>query len=342
LFNNLFQNIQKTGTKLINCSHEKFKDLWLEFNSVNNEILPINYSFETYEYQNAYFSEQENFEDWSKILLIKDRPIALWPIFRLNNKYTMYGGDLCMPFFSKNIPIKVQEQLSNEIINGYIKFLLTEYPISLKFNIQSTFISEVLSLSYSSGFQPIIGFEQLVNLEDSIDNIFTQIRKSYKSLINQSQRLFNIEIHTSVSSDLWEKFILFHFQQSSRVTRSVQTWEIQKQHINKNKAILITVQENDGNYLGFALFNFNDFEAVYAVAAYDREKFNLPIAHGVQWEAIKYFKEKGLKKYIVGVLPSLSQSDPKQHNIAKFKMGFGQTQPYLRILNNDNFKNSIN
>lgn len=333
MFDNLFQNIEKTGAKIIDCGHEKFKDFWLEFVFENNEILPINYSYETYEYQNAYFSEQENFENLSKIILMKNRPIALWPIFRLNNKYTMYGGDLYMPFFSKNLPLKVHEQLSNQIINGYFEFLLTEFPIRLRYNFQDRYISEILSLSYISGFQTIIGYEQLVNLEDSIDLIFTQIRKSYKSLINQSKRLFNIEIHTSVGCDLWEKFRLFHLRQSGRATRSVKTWEIQKQHVNNKKAILITVQDTNDYYLGFALFNFNDYEAVYAVGAYDREKFNLPIAHGAQWEAIKYFKDKGLKKYYIGALPSLSESDSKQYNIAKFKMGFGQTQPYIKIIN---------
>ncbi len=310
----------------------KFKEHWVDFVLDNKENLPVNYSLESYEYQESYFFEREDFDNYSKILVMKNKPIAVWPIFRLNKKYTCYGGDLCMPYISNKVSLAVQKNLSKQVINSYFKLLLADSPSSLRFEINNRFTSEALSVAYISGIQPIIGFEQWVNLNDPLDTIFSQIRKSYKSLINQSSRLFNINIHTFVNCELWEKFKLFHFQQSGRSTRSVYTWEIQKQHVNSRRAILATVQDKDGSYLGFALFNFNEFGAVYAVAAYDREKFDLPIAHGIQWEAIKYFKENGLKEYLIGYLPSFQELDSKQFNIARFKMGFGQTRPFLRLM----------
>lgn len=331
MFCKLFENIEKTGVKILDYNTQQFKDSWLQFANKKNEILPINYTYETYEYQYAYFSEQAEFENLSKILFIKNEPIALWPIFKLQDKYTTYGGDLCMPFFSDFIPTKVQEQLSGQIINGFFDLILSKSPISLRFDINSRYNAKMLSLSYLSKVQPIIGCEQWVDLEDSLETIFAQFRKSYKSLINQTKKLFDIEIHTSVSDDLWNKFKLFHLKQAGKVTRSEETWEIQKQHVNKSKSILITVKDKTDCYLGFALFNMNEYEAAYAVAAYEREKFDLPIAHGVQWEAIKYFKDKGLKSYIIGILPSPVECDSKQFNIAKFKMGFGSTRGYLII-----------
>lgn len=332
-FSKLFENIEKTGVKILDCNTDQFKDSWVQFTSKNNNILPVNYTYETYEYQYLYFSEQAEFENLSKILFNKNEPIALWPIFKLQDRYTTYGGDLCMPFFSDAISKKVQEQLSDQIINGLFDLVLSKSPISLRFDINSRYISKMLSLSYLSKVHPIFGCEQWVDLEDSLETIFAQFRKSYKSLINQSKKIFEIEIQTSVSDELWNKFKLFHLKQAGKVTRSEVTWEIQKQHVNTNKAILITVKDKTDSYLGFALFNLNEYEAVYAVAAYDREKFDLPIAHGVQWEAIKYFKDKGLKSYIIGILPSTEECDSKQFNIAKFKMGFGQTKPFLRLLN---------
>jgi FemAB family protein len=328
----LFENIQKTGIKILDCNASGFKDFWLELITENEEILPINFTYENYEYQYNYFSTQEGFENISKILFIKNKPIGLWPMFKLGDRYTMYGGDLCMPYFSVSIPSKIKEQLFNTIINGYFELIVYKSPTILKFDLDSEYLSRVLSMSYLSKTQPIIGFEQSVDLSNSLEITFAQLRKSYKSLINQSNRIFKIEIHTNVSNELWNKFKLFHLKQAGKITRSDATWEIQKQHVNMNKAILVTVKSNQDYYLGFALFNMNKSEAAYAVAAYDREQFDLPIAHGIQWEVIKYFKDKGLKRYIIGSLPNLVECDPKQFNIAKFKMGFGQTKPFLRLL----------
>ena len=331
MLSKLFENIQKTGIKILDCNASGFKDFWLELTIENEDILPINFTYEIYEYQYTYFSTQEGFENFSKILFIKNKPIGLWPIFKLGDRYTMYGGDLCMPYFSVSIQSKIKEQLFNTIIKGYFELLLYESPTTLKFDLDSEYLSRVLSMSYLSKIQPITGFEQSVDLSNSLEIIFAQLRKSYKSLINQSNRIFKIEIHTNVNNVLWNKFKLFHLKQAGKITRSDATWEIQKQHVNKNKAILITVKDKTDIYLGFALFNMNEYEAVYAVAAYDREKFDLPIAHGVQWEAIKHFKDKGLKNYVIGTLTSPIDCDLKQFNIAKFKMGFGSTRGYLII-----------
>lgn len=173
---------------------------------------------------------------------------------------------------------------------------------------------------------------QTIDLSEDLDTIFSNFRSSYKNLINKFSSKLNIKLHRKIDKDNWNKFKLLHFKESGNVsTRSDKTWEIQMERLQIGQAILLEIKDSFNNQsIGFAYFTFSKSESLYAVAAYDRSKFDLPLGHLIQWEAIKYLKKINVNKHILGQLLS---TDQKKLAISKFKMGFGNTETLIQIYN---------
>ena len=62
--------------------------------------------------------------------------------------------------------------------------------------------------------------------------------------------------------------------------------------------------------------------ATYASAAYDRERFEHPLAHWPLMNAILRAKDRGLRWFDIGELPHAADVSEKEASIAFFKQGF--------------------
>ena len=87
--------------------------------------------------------------------------------------------------------------------------------------------------------------------------------------------------------------------------------------------------------VGGGLFACTRDEAAYSVAAYDRELFDKPLGHVVQFTAIKALKERGIRWYRIGARPFVGDApapSEKELAIADFKHGFASHLHQRRLL----------
>jgi hypothetical protein len=163
--------------------------------------------------------------------------------------------------------------------------------------------------------------EMYVNLQYSEEELWSVLRKSYRSLINFGRK--NLDVETEFNEDLWSECKIFHQKVAGRITRNDETWNIQKTMIEKNIAKVFYIRE-EGKLLGFALFNIAKNTVSYSVGVFDRSKFDkISISHIILWHAIEYFKSKGANSIYLGeYAPDKHIDNQKLSNINHFKLGF--------------------
>lgn len=165
---------------------------------------------------------------------------------------------------------------------------------------------------------------QEINLEDPIENIRQNFRKSYKSLINQQLKKysFNILHKDNADKEEWEEFRLMHIAAAGRETRSKQTWDCQLGNILKGEAFLVTCRLNNEMVTG-GYFICSKNEVYYGVAASKRDEFGkYHGSHSMIFSAISFSKTLNKKRLIISE-DKLTVKDEKLTQIIKFKKGFG-------------------
>ena len=185
-----------------------------------------------------------------------------------------------------------------------------------------------------------ITYQLAIDLQQSIESIKLDFRKSYKPLVNKGLKDWDVRVCEENVDEVFEEFKDLHFEAAGKQTRSKESWSIQRQQIENKEAFLVSVR--DGNTLiGAGFFNFSRDMGTYSVGAYKRDLFDKPIGHAVQMIAIKKLKDLGCKTYILGqkaVALSSSVSSKNEASISHFKEGFAGyvfSQPHLEISLNE-------
>jgi FemAB family protein len=159
--------------------------------------------------------------------------------------------------------------------------------------------------------------------------------KSYKSLINQVERLWKIETIIRIERSVWDEFRDLHQKVSGRSTRSMRTWDLHFDSINHGDAFLVTLRGCDSQLVGAGLFFTSRDEGYYAVAAYDRSLFEMPIGHVAQLHAIREMKRRGVLWYGLGLRRYKQEHyrpTDKELSISEFKQGFSShTIPRYKV-----------
>lgn len=171
-------------------------------------------------------------------------------------------------------------------------------------------------------------YTQIIDLNQTEQELHQGIRKSYTSLINS--RLLNTHIidHQVRFEDIldtaFRKFKdLYHLKVDN--PRPEETWDIQYEMIKTGEAF-ISADIEDGKLLSAGLFLHNEHCCYYGVGK------SLPnvISHGTIWNAILHAKSLGLKTIELG--EQVLYGEPKLVWISAFKAGFGgKTKTLLRI-----------
>ena len=86
-------------------------------------------------------------------------------------------------------------------------------------------------------------------------------------------------------------FVFFMKMFQEKKTRSTESWSFQKNAILNSEAFLICLRDDENKLIGAGYFSYTLDQGVYAIAAYDRELFQKPLGHAVQYAAIKELKK---------------------------------------------------
>ena len=167
--------------------------------------------------------------------------------------------------------------------------------------------------------------ELFIDLEMELSAIRSNFRKSYKPLINKAKTLWQCRIVDENFDTAFEKFRDLHILVAGRETRSQKTWDLLEEAVENGDGFIVFLEDASNQLIGAALFYHSATDAVYSVAAYDRDYFDKPVGHLVQMTAITHLKDIGIRNYRLGYRPYPGDSpepNEKELNIGFFKEGF--------------------
>jgi len=163
-----------------------------------------------------------------------------------------------------------------------------------------------------------VRWTQIIDLAQSEQQLWHDVRKSYRPLINKQRREMGTSDFTTESltidiaiRDMKE----LHKTQAGKVTRSDATWAMMGDWLKQKNACCVMVHR-DTTCIGFAYAIIYKDCAYYASGATDGT-----CGHVIQWQLIVELKRLGVTKYEIGWQEEAT--DMKGLNIEFFKRGFG-------------------
>ena len=330
---------------LKNVLSRDFENLSYDLSGWNTVLNASSYASVYHQFSNVdYYSAYFQGENISFVLIEDHKPIAIFPIFAYQDKnewkISSNSLGLISPLFIRDIPKKSRKRLEKQFIEIIIliskklklkKIMLFEH---------SYFLSNWFLLWLERADKDFITYQLAIDLQQSIESIKLDFRKSYKPLVNKALKEWDVKVCEENVDEVFEEFKDLHFEAAGKQTRSKESWSIQRKQIENQEAFLVSVR--DGNLLiGAGFFNFSKDMGTYSVGAYKRDLFDKPIGHAVQIIAIKKLKDLGCKTYILGqkaVAISSSALSQKEASISHFKEGFAGyvfAQPHLEISLNE-------
>jgi FemAB family protein len=273
-------------------------------------------------YQESYFFA----EDASLIIEHDRRPVAVLPLAVYEGNLTSNGGDILPPLMVAGLPEKVEKKIVADCLRHVdAECLRIEQALWRSTEIVR---QEGLSLWHrrlrergARVAEPTT--ELFVNLAWPAERIRANIRKSYRSLIEQGKKEYSATLGVNILP-----LKRLHLEVAGRVTRPDTTWEAQQGAIDAGEAFCVYLLDKDENPVGGALFHRSRDEGLYAVGVYRRDLHDKPLGHLVQAFAIEHMQRLGLKWYHLGARPY--EANEKELQIAHFKEGWA-THSYPRL-----------
>jgi len=326
----------------------------------NCEYFPAAYSKENILYQIEYQKSQGgNWFDLSCIIMWGNEIAGAWPITisqddKLETRISSQGQSILPPLFVNKINQSARREITGLCIE-FVQSLSRHYSISvIDFSDPYTNSNSLSEWNFQLAELCLnceIHHDLYLSIDGSIDDILLGFKKKLRYEIKKAFKLWQTDILTSDSSrdtlnSTWQEFQSLHFDVSGRRTRSLESWQLQKQMIIADTAFLVFLRNEEGQMIGGGFFTFTKDESLYAVAAYDRSLFKMPIGHLVQYIAIENFVQRNIKWYKLGTRPQASQKlspSLKELDIGKFKKQFSShSLPRFEFrLNNQKIVNEI-
>lgn len=295
--------------------------------------VPVAYTRANVRYQHLYqCCHSDEVLELSRVIYWDRRPVAVWPLAlaRVGDKVHLgsFGQPVLPPLFDARLPERPVKQVvatCQQLAAALARQAgLADWPSRHSFNGLHG-LPEWHQQAMTAGATVDVDHELLLDLSAPLEDIRLGLRKSYRPLISQGARLWQIQCLAQVDDRLWQQFRSLHHQAAGRQTRSDASWDEQRDQVNRGDAFLVCLRNIEERMVGAGLFTMSRDEAVYAVGAYDRDLFDLPLGHVVQFRAIERMKELGLSWYRIGDRPypaDASSPDDKEIRIAEFKQGF--------------------
>ncbi len=317
-----------------------------EWNQYIDQIdgITFNYTAErisfNFEYSKAII-ENETF-----LALDNKIPVAAAEIYieKIGEEFQIsWNGSYCnAPYIDIKLDYRVQENLArklmahiDEIAENYQckKIMLKEDPLGNPEQ-SSTFYNYNYLLKY--GYMDESGMTQLIDLRQSIDKLYSDVRKGHKRHINRG-KIYDIKIYGqhNITDEMIELYKDIYEKDAGKVTRNSELYRYYLEFIKNGKG-LAAFGSIDGQEVGVVVVTIYKNTAYYSSYGELEEELNhVPIGHVLHWEIINYLKEHGIEFYEMGeqIFGRTHYSNPeaKLINISNFKRRFGgYTVPFWR------------
>lgn len=326
----------------------KFERMWERFLSENDHV-SFFYTLHWMEYQ-RYYSADRFVDDLSFILLsANNEPLAICPLYLENYDGLLrfsYRGDslesLRTPLISQALHPKYRKKIERELYR-IIDDLAEGHNVQ-----KCNFVIDPLCAIYEDqrynyltqyGYLDASIATQIIDLRKSEAELWASLRKSYSALINKSDKTFEMVImdHRDPMFDIHDNYRVLHHKAAGRVTRPIETFNLQFKMLRNDEAMLLGVKYQN-EFVTFAYFVHLNRRAFYASEADDPD-INIPVTCGplMQWKAIQYYKARGFDYVELGDQrfgpQVLDHPSKKDITISMFKRGFGgKTYPLFRAI----------
>lgn len=252
-------------------------------------------------YQNEY--HKNTCQELSFVALKEDKPLFIFPLFYNFKDAYFHNFDELIKLPKTN----AQDDITNIILSIFYKkkaFFLNLYE------------------NQKEKFCKVGSCQTLnINLKNDIDKIFSEFRKSYKSLIRKELTDIKMTIvYKKDCSKEWEEFKKLHLFLAGKITRSDKSWNIQKENILNGKGLFIYFKKDDQLISG-AFFDLTDQDIKYSVSLTHDDFLKNNCNHKSIYEAIKFGNEKKIQNLYLGSLKE-NEKNEKIKNIFFFKKGF--------------------
>jgi len=218
------------------------------------------------------------------------------------------------------------EKLNSISENENVSYIGVKVPsLSLKYLTHSRQYSNPI---LRFGFVDLPYHTQVISLDQTVDQLWSDIRKGHKADIRRGENKCKINIwgQNSITSEKFMEYQLLHQKDAGRVTRSQKTFDLMFSWIKNGNSILVEA-EYDGRGISYALLILFQQGAYYGSSCKDPDYFDIPASHLVQWNSICWLKENNFKWYDIGIQQFAPQwfdlATPKDISISFFKRGFG-------------------
>ncbi len=167
-----------------------------------------------------------------------------------------------------------------------------------------------------------------IDLEQSIEEIYSKIRKGHKSDIKKAIKL-GLTVERVKNKNELDSF----YRVYSKMCKSNKIDEAELSAINidntysylmrNHKGQILIVKDKDNVILGGAVLIYQGISVRYFKGASDPDKRDLPITHMLIYEAIKESKIKNFKYFDFWGFNHFADEKDRVFNINRFKTGFG-------------------
>jgi hypothetical protein len=333
----LLKNYLKYLFKYLNTKN----NFYLDF---KKKIIKKNFFLSKFfiKYQNVYLKKDYKIKNF---LFSINENLTYIPFTSENINKTIH-----LSFYSLPITVYSKKQLNflefKIVIN---KFLKNFSFISAKYNFLMITNYEELSKIDLNVVNPFLVEElQIINLNLDENKIFDNMKLNHKNEIKKILKVNDIEFkiydHNNYLKGLISSMMKMHEEVSGRKTRSLETWNMNEEMIQKKMAFIVEASYKK-RIISYSFFYHNLEECCYFSSVTVKDSFNLGgINHAGVWHAIKFAKKLGLKRMKLGTTKYLysrnkSLIDEKRKNIAFFKSRFcGETEINITIDEESNIK----
>jgi hypothetical protein len=185
-------------------------------------------------------------------------------------------------------------------------------------------------------------FEHLLDLSDSLDTIYGNLRDNVKRNIKKSQKS-GIEIEFDKSANSLNEFIRLNKITRKRHGLPSQPkkffYNIYNKVILKNSGIIISARIN-GKTIASNVYLMSGDNVTYKYGASDYKFQSLRPNNLLMWESIRYFKEKNFKVF------SFGRTFPENKGLMEFKSGWSHNvrlvHYYKYNLKKDTYETDLN
>jgi hypothetical protein len=169
---------------------------------------------------------------------------------------------------------------------------------------------------------------QIIDLSKSLEELRRDISHGHDAAIDSANKKLTVEVYDkdSITYEIFEEYRELHRKAAGRVTRPKKTFDIMFELIKNDMAFLVGAKMNK-RFVGFSYFTKYKNIVYYGSACNDPEFEKIGIGHLIQWNAIKWMKERYIIYYEVGIQKFFNElvepSTDKEISISFYKRGFG-------------------